>query len=1143
MRVCVAWLAVLVVVFGGLGAGVSSAVAQRSAEGAVVSEPPGDLGEVGRGDARWQAGQRRAREREERRRGPAAQRAREESRTELRGLGREEALALAREHFPDLLRGRLFSGREPGPGMEVVEQLGGGRAVVLDNATGRKHLALSSVALQAKTQSGSFAPLDLSLSERAGRLVARNPGVAVDFPVSGVPGVALPERSFGLALADGQPRRAQVAEDRVFYASTLTDTDVFAGATPSGAEVALQLRSPQSPERFVFDVEMPDGAVVRRARTDNPIPGDPPQSLEIVRGDAVLGYVRPPQAHDADGQSLAADMGVEGGRIILDVSHRDGDVRYPALVDPEVVHVANRYADYRGWHWSQQLNGQAPAYNTNFGQALGDCAYGCHYYTSMPTHHWFNHGAYAHFWLRSPAGTFLARSENHNIGHKPFYSSAFQGIMNPFYSAWEHVWSGFHEYWGVRHDFGGSGEQNYALFGIGAHNPGGGVWTGENKAWASMETNVVFLGDRHGPAAWGNAVNHDWHDDGGVQHVYQARARDHGLGVRGISFTGPPSGAGTVTTTCSGDPYRDSCPRDQDWGKDYSYRLNEGTTNFELYSWDVVGNQSQRHRWSQRIDRTPPRATASGSLWDARDRDDDNRFEGIYNDAYTLRVDASDSHSGVRDIDVLVDGVSQRGRGGYTTARTLNWTLQPDNYTDGEHTIQIVVRDNVAGQAGVAETRHTTKQTFRVVIDRRGDIVHARQVSGSPQQGGVELENEWGRYNTPIARSDTRDATTTRTIVACDEDDPEAGQCGEWRNRPKDEDGGLEADTAVHRSNDPDDDRLNVVAQAIAIARQASGEPAASGPIIDVLGPWQSPPPGRGTRYLRYDAETTMTSAVAEDDANEDPPEEEDFDESNNPGLDERIQLQTFVDATTRLPVKERLVFEDGTSQDVYWTYDLDRLEPNQVPSDFFRVGKPNEPEAEESVEYTGGDAMGSTTDRQTGQAFKSYSLGPASSVLSLGDLCLASGIRFVQYERSFSALEDFDDEALTRDLTHITQVQAGYNMLPTGGTCAVGLGSLESPSLEILNYHKDSNMAAELREQLTEIATLVAVDPQDGDYLRSRPQPITFQDAAPTVAQVVVVDDDETSALFDIGETTVQITGTFDMSQLNDIVANLRPF
>ncbi len=40
-----------------------------------------------------------------------------------------------------------------------------------------------------------------------------------------------------------------------------------------------------APERLALDVKLPEGARLRPAVAKDPIPGDPPLSLEIVRGD------------------------------------------------------------------------------------------------------------------------------------------------------------------------------------------------------------------------------------------------------------------------------------------------------------------------------------------------------------------------------------------------------------------------------------------------------------------------------------------------------------------------------------------------------------------------------------------------------------------------------------------------------------------------------------------------------------------------------------------------------------------------------------------------------------------------------------------------------------------------------------------
>ena len=113
--------------------------------------------------------------------------------------------------------------------------------------------------------------------------------------------------------------------------------------------------------------------------------------------------------------------------------------------------------------------------------------------------------------------------------------------------------------------------------------------------------------------------------------------------------------------------------------------------------------------------RAPQMATSTGTLWDARNRGDDHRFEGVYNDSYTLRATASDAHSGLRDIEVYMTRAggareSQRARGGYTTTGELNWTLRPDDYPDGDYTIEIVARDNIQGHAGTPDDRHVASR-------------------------------------------------------------------------------------------------------------------------------------------------------------------------------------------------------------------------------------------------------------------------------------------------------------------------------------------------------------------------------------------------------------------------------------------------
>lgn len=99
---------------------------------------------------------------------------------------------------------------------------------------------------------------------------------------------------------------------------------------------------------------------------------------------------------------------------------------------------------------------------------------------------------------------------------------------------------------------------------------------------------------------------------------------------------------------------------------------------------------------------------------------------------YSLSVAAEDdtfggTGSGTRSIEVFVNGESQRSRGGYAErsncpeggcALSLDWTFPSAAYPEGRYPVEVVVKDQVAGQAGAPDERHTTRQAFDVVVDR-----------------------------------------------------------------------------------------------------------------------------------------------------------------------------------------------------------------------------------------------------------------------------------------------------------------------------------------------------------------------------------------------------------------------------------------
>ena len=166
-RLVVSGFAVLVVcavvpaVASALGLGLGGPAAGPSA--AISSADPDFAG-----------GESRDRARRERLASEDARAQRTRSRTAHVGLGRDAALALARQTFPEQLTGQLFDGARPGAGVRVVDQRGGGAALVQDTQTGVRSLLMSTLPLQAKRPDGAFAPIDLSLESAAGGVGPKN---------------------------------------------------------------------------------------------------------------------------------------------------------------------------------------------------------------------------------------------------------------------------------------------------------------------------------------------------------------------------------------------------------------------------------------------------------------------------------------------------------------------------------------------------------------------------------------------------------------------------------------------------------------------------------------------------------------------------------------------------------------------------------------------------------------------------------------------------------------------------------------------------------------------------------------------------------------------------------------------------------
>lgn len=708
-------------------------------------------------DPKFEEGARRAKERRERLDGQESKQRRRASRTKFRDLDRREALSLARAEFASELRGRLPDGAEPATGVKVKRRLGDLGAVVEDERTGERMLMRSTQPLLVEGSGGEKEPLDLTLSDRGEQFAPQAAAVPVRIADASEAEISLPEADFSVRLDAPQDADPEVLDDRVFYANTHTDADAIVTPGVFGAELFVQMRSADSPEQYVLDVDIPEGAILRRARSKDPIADDPPQAIEMTRADQTLGYIYPPNAYDADGEPIPSSMTLDGDRIVLDVKHRGLEIRYPAIVDPEVIQWgrgAGNYGDWPRWYWRQNLQGGPHG----FGSARNDPAYYYGLYQSMPTNSGFYNGAYAQWYFKAPPYTYVYRAIFGNVAHAPYASRAYQGIAEPNLTYWEGGVDMFnqygqyagnpggpwgHAYSGYNHDFcyqprcdrSRGPDQNTAVFGMEAYNPYGVIGTGSNRPTTTMGWADVYLGDRTPPAKpriTAGPTSGEWFDDGNAAQTLNADTYDEGLGSYSLTLNGATSGGGPRYASC---PYGVenktlACPRNL--GAGWSYRLSQGTNYLSVSAQDVVGNNSVgAASFTRRVDRSNPSSVSlSGGLATSAGKAVDS--------ASKVRVIGRDSYSGVRRLELLVDERSvestmpgiqvatqaDTGTVGASLDRELDF--DPVNLTEGPHRVKVRTTDGV--------NRSTDSTTIQVIVDRTGpaitSVVHNARPSG-----------------------------------------------------------------------------------------------------------------------------------------------------------------------------------------------------------------------------------------------------------------------------------------------------------------------------------------------------------------------------------------------------------------------------
>lgn len=182
----------------------------------------------------------------------------------------------------------------------------------------------SQLPLRTVNEAGERELVDLDLRrDDAGGFVAESGPVDVRLGAGLVEGLQLGPV---VVRPEGRVPGVLLDSDTLTYANTVEDTDLAVNLTPTGLQLYASLRSELSPEQHRVALDLPAGSQLR-ATADG--------GAEIVSGGEQKLSISPPVAVDSDGEPVPVSYRVEGSELVLVVEHRDADLLYPLLVDPE----------------------------------------------------------------------------------------------------------------------------------------------------------------------------------------------------------------------------------------------------------------------------------------------------------------------------------------------------------------------------------------------------------------------------------------------------------------------------------------------------------------------------------------------------------------------------------------------------------------------------------------------------------------------------------------------------------------------------------------------------------------------------------------------------------------------------------------
>lgn len=618
--------------------------------------------------AAWEAAQQR-------RKTPEARAERARSRTAYRGLGREDALALAKTKLGDVFEQKAFEPWRLPPGLHV-KRYAGETGAVLEGEGDTEPLFVESMGapLTSELGSGEPEPVDLTLEpEGPDAFKLRNPNVPTRIGRDGSASFA--DSGTSIRLAGSTAEAPIETNGRLFYANALRDTDMALAPLPGGVSFSFSVRSADAPEQAALDFDLPAGVRMR--------PGaSVPELVELVRGTEVVGRVNPPKAWDADGEPVAVGYEIDGDRLLVNYPHQQKDLAYPIYVDPDYEDWGWGAGDWAGWGFEESgstafTGGLVSGYLRVWSTAN----------VSFPS------GSFGAYRFANPRG-YIRRLDGGNIYHWHWATCMSFGMLVPDRTTWKARYApACNTNTSNASPVVNNTDNRYgdhAMLQLWMNGTG---WR-QYQATVQMYYTRATYGDNEDPTVTNvaNSTNGAWKKAGDSVTITPT-GYDQGMGLYAFTLY-PDAGAQSWTAGCNGTHQGGRCPTGSVSGPmTYTIPSNsqEGVQTVSGEAMDLLGKRRQ-FSTPVKVDRTKPTVELGGMLYHARN----TTIRGAQHD---LDVTATDQTglSGVNHVEIKVDGVLRCSN---CSATTTDWTYNgvPSSGTV-TRTIEVTAVDNAGNRS------------------------------------------------------------------------------------------------------------------------------------------------------------------------------------------------------------------------------------------------------------------------------------------------------------------------------------------------------------------------------------------------------------------------------------------------------------